>query len=253
MVDRVAVYRAPTTVADVEAIADWLTAILDRPVEVRGRFLAAHADEATAEAFAAARVHSPHRRETGTSMLGAVRYERRVLEDPARGGGVLYDGHALQEVVRRRLDADERGLEVAHVVVLDRPVATWGAHDGRWHKRVSVLGQPALVSVPGLYEAPVKPESYYAAKHGAAMVAGDAPPREVLEAAVEGAFLLRDDPRTTAVLKGPILQAVHYLLTGDAFCPEPTCRLFNAHRQPELLRAQLGAPPFCERHATRYG
>ncbi|MFW6448879.1 MAG: DUF7001 family protein [Halobacteriota archaeon] len=253
MLDRVVLYRAPTTVADLEAIASWLERTVDVAVEVRDRFLATHVDEATAEAFAATRVHSPYRHETGTSMLGAIRYERRVLEDPARGGGVLYDGDAVQDILRRRLETDERHLGVAHVVPIDRTLATWGAHDGRWHKRVSVLGQPAVVSVPGVYEAPAKPEAYYAAKQGAAMVSGETPPREVLESATEGAFLRTDDPRTTDVLAGIVLQAVHYLETGEAFCPDPTCRLYNAHRQPELLRAQLEDPPFCDRHAERYG
>jgi hypothetical protein len=251
MVERVTLYRAPTTVADVEAVADWLDDRLAASVGVRDRFLA-DAD-GLAEPFAAARVRSPTDRETGNTMLGVVRYEERAIEHPERAGGVLYDGLAVQRALNGHLDHGERGLEHAHLVFLDRALATWGDHDGRWHKRVNVLGQPALVSVPGLYEAPAKPETYYQEQQKQALFSGDAPPREVLENQVEGEFLVAEDPRTTAALKGYALQAVHYLETGETFCETPDCRLHNAHRQPGVVRAQLREPAFCEAHARRYG
>jgi hypothetical protein len=259
MVDTVVIYRAPTTVADAEEIAAWLRERLGPAVDVRvrERFLARAADTEgdtdLAESFAAARVHSPSERDTGTTMLGVVRYEERVLADPDRGGGVLYDGLALQRALNARLPSNEASLSTVHVVLLDRAVATWGDHDGRWHKRVSVLGQPALVSVPGLYEAPAKPEAYYREKEKHALVSGDTPPREVLESAADGDFLIEDDPRTTEALKGYVLQAVHSVETGEAFCDTHACRLANPHRQPGVVEAQLREPAFCERHAARYG
>ncbi|MFB6154939.1 MAG: DUF6775 family putative metallopeptidase [Haloferacaceae archaeon] len=289
MVSRVSLYRAPTTVADAGAIADWLRARVDAEVDVRDRFLdrlrddsgdpgagggpgdsagsddfggpadaddsgdSGSSDEDLAEAFAAARVRSPYDRETGNEMLGVVRYERRALERPERAGGVVYGGLRVQRALRERLPAGERGLDHLHVALVDRVLGTWGDHDGRWHKRVSVLGQPALLSVPGLYEAPAKPEAYYREKQRHAMRSGDAPPREVLESEVEGEFLVADDPRTTGALEGYALQAVHYADTGEAFCDDERCRLYNAHRQGELVRAQLRPPAFCPAHERRYG
>lgn len=253
MVDLVTLYRAPTTVADAEELAAWLDEWIEGTVEVRDRFLDAHTDTDTATAFAEARVLSPYERATGNTMLGIVRYEERVLADPNRGGGVLYAGHVLQDALRKRLPPDERALNHLHVILLDRTIATWGDHDGRWHKRVNVLGQPALISIPGLYEGPAKPEAYYREKQRHALLSGDTPPREVLEAQVEGDFLIADDPRTTDALKGYLLQAVHLIETGEAFCDDPTCRLFNAHRQPGVIQAQLRSPAFCERHAGVYG
>jgi hypothetical protein len=252
MMEQVTLYRAPTTAADADAIADWLAPRIGAEVSVRERFLADQDDD-LAEALAAARVVDPYDPETGNTMLGIVRYEQRALADPSRAGGVLYDGLAVQRTLGRRLPADEGSLDHLHVPLLDRALATWGDHDGRWHKRVTVMGQPALVSVPGLYEAPAKPESYYQAKQRHALVAGDAPPREVLESEVEGSFLVADDPRTTEALRGYVLQAYHYLTTGEAFCDDERCRLYNAHRQPGVVRAQLREPAFCPDHAERYG
>ncbi len=250
--ERVSLYGAPTTVADAPALADWLAGHVDAAVAVRGRLLDRVRDADLPGDFAAARVRSPHERETGTPMLGVVRYEERALDRPERAGGVIYDGLALQRALNARLPADERRLESLHVALLDRVIGTWGG-DGRWHKRVTVLGQPALVSVPGLYEAPAKPEAYYRAKQRSALVTGAVPPREVLEQAVEGDFLVEDDPRTTEALRGYVLQAVHLLATGEAFCPDRRCRLHDAHRQSALVRAQLADPEFCEVHRARYG
>lgn len=249
MVEQISLYRAPTTVANVETIASWLGERA-ADVTVRERFLD-QTDEALPRAFARARVRSPYERETGSEMLGVVRYEERALSHPERAGGVLYDGQAVQDALRKRLPAGS--LDHAHVVLLDRVLGTWGDHDGRWHKRVSVLGQPALVSVPGLYEAPAKPEAYYKEQQRHALLSGDTPPREVLENEVDGEFLVEDDPRTTEALQGYVLSAVHYLTTGEAFCDEEQCRLSNPHRHPALIAAQLREPAFCPEHEAMYG
>ncbi|MFC4988824.1 DUF7001 family protein [Saliphagus infecundisoli] len=252
-VERVSIYRAPTTVADADAIEEWLAERIGGRVEVRDRFLRTDGDDSLAEAFAAARVRSPGERETGNTMLGAVRYEERAMAEPERAGGVLYDGIALRLAFNDALPVGERGLDHAHVVLLDRAIATWGDHDARWHKRVVVPGQPSIVSVPGLYEAPAKPEAYYREKERHALLSGGAPPREVLENEVEGEFLIASDPRTTDALKGYALAAVHFLETGEAFCPEEGCRLYDAHYQEDLIEAQLREPEFCPDHADRYG
>lgn len=250
MVDQVTLYRAPTTEADVDAVGDWLDDRIEASVSVRDRFLDVHRSEELAERFADARVLSPYERETGNTMLGIVRYEERALEDPEREGGVLYDGLAIQRALNDALPADQRGLDHLHVPVLDRAIGTWGDHDGRWHKRVNVLGQPGIVSVPGLYEAPAKPESYYKEQQKHALLSGGTPPREVLENQVEGEFLVENDPRTTDAIKGLVLQAVHYIQRGEAFCQSEGCRLYNAHYQEELVEAQLREPQFCDAHAA---
>ncbi len=250
--DRLSLYRAPTTAADADGIAAWLGERVDARVTVRDRFLDAVPDDGLAEAFAAARVLSPYDRETGNQMLGIVRYEERALENPNRAGGVIYDGLQVQRALNARLEDGEHSLDHLHIVLLDRVLGTWG-DDGRWHKRVNILGQPALISVAGLYEAPAKPEAYYQAKQRHALLSGDTPPREVLENQVEGEFLVEDDPRTTDAIKGPVLQAVNLIETGETFCDDTQCRLYNAHHQSDLVAAQLQAPEYCPDHAERYG
>ena len=252
MVERISLYPAPTTPADADEIAAWLAERVDATVDVRDRFLDVHRTDELPEQFAANRVTDPYDPDTGNTMLGIVRYEERALDDPEREGGVLYDGHAIRRALNAALPAAERDLSHCHVALVDRAIGTWGAHDGRWHKRVAVLGQPAIVSVPGLYEAPAKPEHYYKEQQKHALLSGDTPPREVLENQVEGEFLVENDPRTTDALKGYVLAASHLLATGEAFCESEGCRLFDAHYQEDLVEAQLREPDFCERHADGY-
>lgn len=252
MIETVTLYRAPNTVVDAAVVAEWLNERIDASVLVEDRFLDLYADDSLAREFASARVISPHSPETGNTMTGIVRYEQSVLENPEQSGGVLYDGLQVQDAFRARLDTTDSGLSHLHVPLLDRVVGTWGDHDGRWHKRVNVLGALSIVSIPGLYEAPAKPEEYYKAKQGQAMFSGSAPPREVLENQIDGEFLVYDDPRTTDAIKGYVLQAYHYLETGNPFCTDDRCRLYNAHRQPGVVRAQLQSPAFCESHTACY-
>lgn len=249
---RVTLYRAPTTACDVDDIASWLDDRIDSRVTVRERFLDRFGSESLAEAFARARVHSPFDRDTGSTMYGILRYEERVLDDPERGGGVLYDGAAIQRACNGALPPGERDLDHLHIACFDRLFGTWGEHDGRWHKRIAILGQPALLSVPGLVEAPAKPEAYYKQKQQHAMVTGDAPPREILEASIEEDVVVPNDPRTTTALQSYALAAVHFLATGEAFCDVDHCRLANPHRHEGVIRAHLQEPSFCSEHAAMY-
>lgn len=246
----VTLYRAPHTACDVDAIADWLAPRIDAGVHVDNPFLKTFRDEDLAAAFADARIHGPFDRETGSSMHGILAYERRTLAHPERSGGVLYDGLAIQRALNRSLP--EGSLDHLHVPVLGRHLATWGEYDGRWHKRIAVLGQPAILSVPGVAEAPAKPEAYYELKQRHALVHGDAPPREVLEAAIEEDVIVPEDPRITEILKGYVLAAINLVATGEGFCGVERCRLSNPHRHEGVIRAQLTEPEFCERHARRY-
>lgn len=252
MVERISLYRAPTTVCDADEIRAWLAERTEATVTVGERFLDQVGDAELAESFAAARVLSPYERATGSTMQGIIRYEERLLADPERGGGVLYDGQAVQEALNRRLPTSDVTLDTLHIAIMDRHLGTWGDHDGRWHKRVAVLGQPTLISVPGLAEAPAKPESYYQLKQRHALVSGDTPPREVLESAIEEDVIVPGDPRTTDALNGYALAAYHLLDTGEAFCDDPHCRLFDGHRHGDVIQAQFESPPFCERHRERY-
>lgn len=203
-----------------------------------------------AVAWAQAKVLQPSRPVAPRRPLaGELAYERRRLGAPTvRTMGLVYDGVLVQDACRERLPPTEQSRRQVHLILTRQRVATFCENDLRYHLRVVVAGAPALVSITGLVEAPARPRAYYAAQAAHALLTGPAA-REL--AAETGAkdYLRPDDPRTTEVLKGYLLQAVVYQLTGEAFCADPNCRLFNAHWQAEMLAAQLGpGPELCPHH-----
>jgi len=180
-------------------------------------------------------------------LAGEVDYERRRLENQNRGPfGVAYDGFRFQELLAELLA--RREAEAMHVAFTNRLLATWQADDGRYHLRTIILGAPCVISTSGLVEAPAKPREFYAARQALGLrnlASGVA--YEALKQQFAGRFLDHDDERLTEVAKGYALQAVAYYLTGEPFCDNPRCRLYNAHWQEEMLAAQLGGE-LCERH-----
>ena len=69
---------------------------------------------------------------------------------------------------------------------------------------------------------------------------------------LEDCFVDHGDPRLTELLKGYSMQAVFYHLVGEPFCEDRDCRLFNAHWQEEMIRAQLqSGEDFCPEHRKK--
>jgi hypothetical protein len=241
----------------------WLRSWLPR-VEVarRGEFVGhwveklpeqqrAAALERLAVAFAAARVRDPAQPlEARQPLAGEVGFERSRLASDNRGPfGVAYDGWALARALAELLPPAERSLGRLHVIVTNRLLATWSEDDLRYHLRVNICTQPALISTSGLVEAPAKPRAFYQVQQSLGPAASDPLAYERIKQEFRGRFIDHDDERLTEAIKGPAMQAIVYPATGEAFCEDPSCRLFNAHWQEELIEAQLGeGPEFCPRH-----
>jgi hypothetical protein len=179
-------------------------------------------------------------------------FERRRLANEDRGPfGVLYDAFQFQRLLRQSMPAGEVRLDLVHVAFTNRTLGTWEEDDRRYHLRTIVLGIPAIISTTGLVEAPAKPREFYLAQQQLGVAARSEHALALLKERFHGQFLDHDDPRLTEVAKGYVMQAIAYQLTGEAFCPDPDCRLFNAHWQEEMMRAQLAAErksEYCRQH-----
>lgn len=180
-----------------------------------------------------------------------MEFERRRLANGDRGSfGILYDGFAFQGLLRELLPPAERRLDRVHIAFTNRTFGTWDGDDRRYHLRAIILGIPAVISTAGLVEAPAKPREFYLARQQIGLAARSELTHALLKERFRGRFLDHDDERLTEVAKGYAMQALIYQTTGEAFCTDPDCRLFNAHWQEELIRAQLQGPPeYCPRHA----
>jgi hypothetical protein len=105
------------------------------------------------------------------------------------------------------------------------------------HQAVSIFGRPTLLSLTGLLEALAPPREYDFLRAQVAMF-GQEEDLEELEERFAPRLLAPGDPRLGEVLKGLVLQAAFAHLWGEAFCPDPDCRLDNAETYEELLHAQ---------------
>ena len=198
-----------------------------------------------AEELASLRIRDATRTDVGDRrpMDGEVAYERRRIEGEGfKSFGILYDGFRLQGVFLSLIPRDEHQLSHCHIIFTNQLLGTWDDDDHRYHARVSVYGFPSLISTSGVVEAPAKPREFYLKKRLGI-------PLEVLKAEFRGRFIDHGDPRLNEVLRGYVLQALIFHMTGHPFCDDPDCRLYNAHWQEELIRAQLGGRyEFCPKH-----
>ncbi|MFC2024130.1 DUF6775 family putative metallopeptidase [Chloroflexota bacterium] len=180
-------------------------------------------------------------------LYGEVSFEERRLRGKTRAFGVLYDGFGLAEVFSELVLPAERSLKRVHIFFTNLLFATWDDNNRHYHARTSIYGLPSLISTTGLVEAPARSREYYLLKQQYDFLGNN--PRG-LAARFKGRFLDYDDARLTEAVKGYAMQAIFYHLTGDPFCPDKGCRLYNAHWQEDLIFAQFESGyEFCARHA----
>ena len=171
-----------------------------------------------------------------------IAFERRTREDCQCGKGVVYAGVHLAALLSRGLP--ERGMLWG-----DRPlfitrdyIATFDKDALRWHLRYAVFSFPVIISLPGIIEAPARPRAYY-------LLRGQGIPDEMMPDSLKDRYLAANDSRLPRVLAGILLQAFFYYQTGDPFCTDPLCSLYNAHWQEELIQAQItNKTDLCPRH-----
>jgi hypothetical protein len=157
----------------------------------------------------------------------------------------LYDGLWLQRVFYNIMASKtpfEFNGSFIHVIFTSRLFVTFETK--RYHARVVLTGLPSLISTSGIVEAPARPKEYYWLKAGFTQAGRDV---DELEQIYKGKFIEYDDPRLTSVLAPYVLQEVFYEMTGNPFCDNPSCCLYNSHWQEEVLKAQI-EQKLCDKH-----
>lgn len=223
---------------NVRLLARYLGEMTGLDADLRGSLVLP--GKSLAEEFARAKIIDPAREEQNLNPLPAeIEYESRLLSTQ-KPSGLFYDGFCLQEIFRQLIPRQEHNLKHLHLIFTSRLFGTF--EDNRYHARAAVFGFPSLISTTGVVEAPAKPREFYLKRQFGQ-------DRAVLKEELKGRFIDYHDPRLTEVMKGYLMQALFYHLTGDPFCEDKGCRLYNAHWQEELIFAQLGAGyEFCNHH-----
>jgi hypothetical protein len=165
--------------------------------------------------------------------------EREALLADASAPGLLYDGRRLLEAYHGLLPDELATPGAAPTVVLtDRMVGTY--EGDRYHVRFLVNGHPCILAPPGFVDGPARDRSFYMAKQ----VLGSAHDADVVS---DDDHLTRGDDRISACVASSMLQVLAYHDTGEPFCEDETCRLFNPHWQEDLL-ASMATDRVCEDH-----
>ncbi|MBI4721609.1 MAG: hypothetical protein HY769_01150 [Candidatus Stahlbacteria bacterium] len=222
---------------NLEEIAEYVKERLGNiEIKVREDFISFHLHtyaNILAEKLALSRVRKIDTKEQKISPLQMeVEYERKNLF--SKTFGVLYDGFKLMVLFSEMITEKESDLAHCHIILTNQLFGTWDESDCRYHIRVSIYGFPSIISTTGIVEAPAKPREFYLSQRmGADTI--------TLEKEFKGKFIDYNDYRMTEIMKGYVMQALFFHITGNPFCEDRSCRLYNAHWQEEVIHAQIRA------------
>lgn len=180
---------------------------------------------------------------------------KKLKESIVQTKGLLYEPvhtRKLFEKIKSNADkraghTDDRGC--IDMIVTDKLIATYEESDRRLHLRAAIFGFPSIISTSGIVEAPAKPKEYYLQKQKYGLLKAWEFKEKEVKQNFKDRFIDYHDQRLSEVLKGYIAQAIFFELTGNPFCENKSCRLFNAHWQEDLLKAQVKSGKFCKKHS----
>ncbi len=156
----------------------------------------------------------------------------------------LYDGFKIQEILSNEISNKENNLDTLHIIFTNKLTCTFDENDLRYHARAIINSNPTIISTSGIVEAPAKPKGYYVEL----MTDFSKNKIDEIKEKYKGEFIEYHDSRTSQVMEGYLLQSIMYHETGDEFCDNENCRLYNAHWQKDLLYTQLENKKFCQKH-----
>ncbi len=152
----------------------------------------------------------------------------------------LYDGFELQNIISENISDDD----ALHIVFTNKLTVTFDNDDFRYHARAIISSNPTIISMTGIIEAPAKPKQYYLDL----LTNFSEGKIDEIKEKYKGEFLEYHDSRLNEIVEGYVLQAIMYYETGEAFCEDKECRLFNAHWQKDLFYSQIESKKICDRH-----
>ena len=157
---------------------------------------------------------------------------------------ILYDGIELNKIIAESIPSEEKNQDVLNIIFTNKLTCTFDENDFRYHARAWVGSNPIIISTTGTIEAPAKPKQYYLDL----MTNFSKKEIEEIKKKYKGQFLEYGDFRMPCIIEGYVLQAIFYYETGDAFCDNKQCRLFNAHWQKDLFISQIDNKKMCKKH-----
>ncbi|MCV0431704.1 DUF6775 family putative metallopeptidase [Nitrosopumilus sp.] len=216
--------------------------------EIRKNFFAQH-DQTIYEKIASCRIfdlkkpfktHLPSTYETQMEIQNKDMSNKKEM--------ILYDGFELQKVIKEFIPVDENQDDIFQIIFTNKLTCTFDEGDYRYHARTWIGPNPVIISTTGMIEAPAKPKKYYLDL----MTNFNEEKTEEIKEKYKGVFLDYNDSRISEISEGYVLQSIMYYETGDTFCEDKECRLYNAHWQKELIHSQVENKKFCSKHQIKF-
>ena len=190
--------------------------------------------------FAQIRVINPDREGTNSEPLRPeINFEMRKITECYCGKGGVYSGNHYALILRKHIPGQFADLRSMPVLNTPEYLATFQFPEMRWHLRYGIFSIPTLISINGIIEAPARPRGYYLKK-----VMG-------LDGGHNGRYLTHSDKRLSRILAGILLQGLFYYRSGNPFCSDRNCSLYNSHWQEDLIRSQRDDPHILCPHHTQ--
>lgn len=245
---KIIIYDEPTVPEiQINSIEKFLKETFHVDVEIRRNFFENTGKElfqgiATTRIFELKKPFSKH-----IPTESEIQMEKENADNSQNEERVLYDGFEFQKTISKFIPAGESNQDTLNIIFTNKLTCTFDESDFRYHARALIGTNPAIISTTGIIEAPAKPKEYYLEL----MTNFSEENIEKIKEKFKGEFLEFNDPRLSKVAESYLLQAIMYYETGDAFCEDKECRLYNAHWQKELLYAQLNKK-FCKKHEKSF-
>ena len=156
----------------------------------------------------------------------------------------MYDGHEILRAAFGIVGTGASLHKILHIIITDMLICTYDDNDARYHARPVVASNISLVSTSAMIWGPARSRQYYVDIMECAQTQGN---ENDIELDYASHHLTCNDSRMQQVSEGYVMQAVFYAITHEAFCADRNCRLYNAHRQSEMLSSQMNAK-MCSNH-----
>ena len=247
-ISKIILYHEPA-VPEIQLVEmqKFITNMFPVEIELRENFFKSLNDEifekiATTRIFDLKKQFKEH-----TPSIEDIRIEKENRNASNDEEEMLYDGFELQKIITEFIPTDEKTDSILHVIFTNKTTCTFDDdNDFRYHARALIGSNPAIISTTGIIEAPAKPKQYYLDLMTCFSEEGT---KEIKEK-YKGKFLEFHDSRLHKIAEGYLLQGIMYYETGEAFCEDKECRLFNAHWQKDLFYSQIENRKFCKRHSV---
>lgn len=174
-----------------------------------------------------------------------IENEERYFKTGRVNKSLVYDGIKLLSLFENL--CAQKDQNYCQIVLTDRMPGTF-SDDRRFHLRSIICGYPTLISISGIVEAPARPKEFYQIKNRLIGLGLWEQSIEEVKNKFKDRFIDYQDKRMTEVLKGFISQAWFFYTTGEPFCKNRDCRLFNSHWQEDLIYSQIEKGKFCPKH-----